>query len=60
MSVLDLKALNELPKVERIMALGEVNSQLEKLTAQQRVTWSLENLPGEFVLSSSFGIQAAV
>ena len=42
------------------MALAEVNAQLEKLSAQQRVTWALENLPGEFVLSSSFGIQAAV
>lgn len=60
MSVLDLTALNALPKVERVMALAEVNAQLEKLSAQQRVTWALENLPGEFVLSSSFGIQAAV
>ncbi len=60
MSVLDLNALNALPKVERVMALAEVNAQLEKLSAQQRVTWALENLPGEFVLSSSFGIQAAV
>jgi phosphoadenosine phosphosulfate reductase len=60
MFVLDLNALNALPKVERVMALAEVNAQLEKLSAQQRVTWALENLPGEFVLSSSFGIQAAV
>lgn len=60
MSVLDLKALNELPKVERVMALVEVNTQLEKLTAQQRMSWALANLPGEYVLSSSFGIQAAV
>ncbi|WP_279048620.1 phosphoadenosine phosphosulfate reductase [Cedecea davisae] len=60
MSGLDLKALNELPKVERVMALAEVNAQLEKLSAQERVSWALDNLPGEFVLSSSFGIQAAV
>lgn len=60
MSGLDLKALNELPKVERVMALAGVNAQLEKLRAQQRVSWALDNLPGEFVLSSSFGIQAAV
>ncbi|KGT93302.1 phosphoadenosine phosphosulfate reductase [Erwinia typographi] len=60
MSVLDLSALNALPKVERIMALAEVNNKLEKLSAQQRVLWALENLPGEAVLSSSFGIQAAV
>ncbi|MEM6052558.1 phosphoadenylyl-sulfate reductase [Erwinia sp. P7711] len=60
MSVLDLSALNELPKVERVMALAEVNTKLDKLSAQDRVLWALENLPGEAVLSSSFGIQAAV
>lgn len=38
----------------------ELNQKLEKMTAQQRVTWGLENLPGNFMLSSSFGIQAAV
>ena len=32
MSVLDLNALNELPKVERILALAETNAHLEKLT----------------------------
>lgn len=60
MSVLDLNALNALPKVERVMALAEINSQLEKRDAEGRVAWALENLPGEYVLSSSFGIQAAV
>lgn len=60
MAVLDLSALNELPKVERVMALAEINTKLEKLSAEERVIWSLENLPGEAVLSSSFGIQAAV
>lgn len=33
---------------------------LEPLTAEQRVEWVLEHLPGRHVLSSSFGIQAAV
>ena len=60
MSKLDLNALNELPKVERVMALAQTNDQLEKLRAEDRVAWALENLPGEYVLSSSFGIQAAV
>ena len=60
MAVLDLSALNALPKVERVMALAEINTRLEKLSAQDRVIWALENLPGEAVLSSSFGIQAAV
>lgn len=60
MSEFDLAALNELPKVERVMALAQVNNQLDKLSAQDRISWALENLPGEFVLSSSFGIQAAL
>ncbi len=34
MSVLDLNALNALPKVERILALAETNAQLEKLDAE--------------------------
>ncbi|WP_115719767.1 phosphoadenylyl-sulfate reductase [Gallaecimonas mangrovi] len=33
---------------------------LEAMDAQARVRWALDNLPGEFALSSSFGIQAAV
>ena len=60
MSKLDLNALNELPKVDRILALAETNAELEKLDAEGRVAWALDNLPGEYVLSSSFGIQAAV
>lgn len=60
MATFDREALNALPKAERIMELAETNNQLEKLTAEQRVTWALENLSGDFVLSSSFGIQAAM
>jgi phosphoadenosine phosphosulfate reductase len=50
MSVLDINALNELPKVERILQLSETNARLEKLDAEGRVAWALENLPGEYVL----------
>ncbi|EPE7163447.1 phosphoadenosine phosphosulfate reductase [Cronobacter sakazakii] len=60
MSVLDLHALNALEKEARAGALADTNAQLEALSAEARVSWALENLPGEFVLSSSFGIQAAV
>ncbi|MGS6438020.1 phosphoadenosine phosphosulfate reductase, partial [Enterobacter hormaechei] len=56
MSVLDLNGLNDLPKVERILALAETNAQLEKLDAEEGVGWALENLAGDYVLSSSFGI----
>ncbi|HBM1679030.1 TPA: phosphoadenosine phosphosulfate reductase, partial [Salmonella enterica subsp. enterica] len=48
MSKLDLNALNELPKVDRVLALAETNAQLETLTAEERVAWALENLPGEY------------
>ncbi|STV86944.1 phosphoadenylyl-sulfate reductase [Klebsiella michiganensis] len=37
MSVLDLNALNALPKVDRVLQLAETNSQLEKLSAEARV-----------------------
>nr|WP_038275408.1 phosphoadenylyl-sulfate reductase [Yersinia ruckeri] len=56
----NLNELNALPKAEQAAVLALVNDQLALLSAQSRVQWALENLPGEFVLSSSFGIQAAV
>lgn len=60
MSAFSLEALNALPKPEQVQALAETNAQLETLSAEGRVDWALEHLPGEYVLSSSFGIQAAV
>lgn len=41
-------------------ALEAVNRELERASAQERVKWAFENLEERFVLSSSFGIQAAV
>ena len=41
-------------------ALAELNVALARLTAEQRVAWALEHVRGEHVLSSSFGVQAAV
>ena len=41
-------------------ALAELNAGLAGLAAEQRVAWALEHIPGEHVLSSSFGAQAAV
>jgi len=37
-----------------------INRQLERLGALDRLAWSLEHLPGNHVMSSSFGLQAAV
>ncbi|WP_028023481.1 phosphoadenylyl-sulfate reductase [Enterovibrio calviensis] len=53
----DLLGLN---KAQQILELAPINAELESLSAQERVRWALENLQGEFALSSSFGIQAAV
>lgn len=58
--VLDLQGLQALTKEQQVAALADTNAQLEALSAQERVAWALEHLPGEFVLSSSFGIQAAL
>lgn len=49
-----------LGNVEQETAEFQYNAYLEKLTAQQRVVWALDYLPGTHFLSSSFGIQSAV
>jgi phosphoadenosine phosphosulfate reductase len=45
---------------EQRAALADVNRELAALPAVARVRWAFTHLEGEFVLSSSFGIQAAV
>ncbi len=55
-----LADLLALPKVGQILALAEINGELETMSATQRVEWAIENLQGEFALASSFGIQAAL
>ncbi|WP_281559476.1 phosphoadenylyl-sulfate reductase [Thalassomonas sp. RHCl1] len=40
--------------------LNQWNELLEQQSPMERVEWAMENLPGHFVLSSSFGIQSAV
>lgn len=60
MSLFQLALLKQLPVEEQKDALRQINQQLEQLSAIERVAWALDNLPKAFVLSSSFGIQAAV
>ncbi|SFC34804.1 phosphoadenylyl-sulfate reductase [Pragia fontium] len=60
MSNFDLTKLNALTAEEQKAELASVNRHLESLSANLRVIWGLENLPENQVLSSSFGIQAAV
>lgn len=59
-SPLKLAELLTLTKVEQSLRLAEINVELESLTAQQRIAWALENLEGNHVVSSSFGIQGAL
>ena len=40
--------------------LAEINAGLERLNAEERVEWALRQLPGRHLMSSSFGIQAAL
>ncbi|MCK9781104.1 MULTISPECIES: phosphoadenylyl-sulfate reductase [Enterobacterales] len=60
MSLFQLDLLKQLPVEEQTHALSQINQQLEQLSAIERVTWALGHLPKAYVLSSSFGIQAAV
>ncbi|WP_163133261.1 phosphoadenylyl-sulfate reductase [Agarivorans sp. Alg241-V36] len=60
MTNLDLEQLSALPVEARFAELSEVNKELEGMSAQQRAAWAIENLPQQVVLTSSFGIQAAV
>jgi phosphoadenosine phosphosulfate reductase len=58
--MLKLDDLLPLSPEERTAALAATNNELGGLSAQERVRWAFANLEEEFVLSSSFGIQAAV
>jgi phosphoadenosine phosphosulfate reductase len=56
-NITDHKRENTLFSVDKLV---QINAELETKTPQQRVSWALDNLPANFVLSSSFGAQAAV
>ena len=51
-------ALDEQESRRRV--LDHCNAEMAAKTAEERVEWALKNLPAQHVLSSSFGIQAAV
>ncbi len=52
-----LAELLALTKTEQILRLGQINAELEQLTALERVKWALENLEGTHVVSSSSGFK---
>lgn len=60
LTVPPLAELLALTPSEREQALAALNQALLALPAAARVAWAFEHLPGAHVLSSSFGIQAAV
>ena len=53
-----MKALNE--NSSRRAAELVCDKQLQSMSAAERVRWALETLPGEHILTSSFGAQSAV
>ncbi|MCL9783863.1 phosphoadenylyl-sulfate reductase [Vibrio sp. S4M6] len=59
-STLELDELLTMTKAERVIALAQINAELEQLSVMDRVTWAFKNLKGSHVVSSSFGVQAAV
>lgn len=57
---LNLTELLNQNKVMQTLQLGEINTELEKLNAHQRIQWAYQNLSANFAVSSSFGLQSAV
>lgn len=59
-SVIDTETDHKISTLQSASWIAQANEHLEQLSAQERVEWAMEKLPGNFVLSSSFGIQSAV
>jgi len=58
--MIELHELQPMSRDGQASALAAVNRELEAMSAEERVRWAFDNLQGEIMLSSSFGIQAAV
>lgn len=58
--MLKLADLLPLSRDEQAAALADANRELAALGAPDRVRWAFDRLEPEFILSSSFGIQAAL
>jgi phosphoadenosine phosphosulfate reductase len=57
-----MKAIEQLTPsaLEDASTLESLNRKLEGLNAEQRIEWALHYLPGNHIMTSSFGIQAAL
>lgn len=60
MSTLNIKNINLLNAKEKDKLLFEYNILISHYSAEDRISWSLNNLPGLHIMSSSFGIQSIV
>ncbi len=60
MMLISLDQLRALSRDEQGAALAEWNDKLGTMSAEDRVQWAFDHLEKEIVVSSSFGIQAAV
>ncbi|HXK00686.1 MAG TPA: phosphoadenylyl-sulfate reductase [Buchnera sp. (in: enterobacteria)] len=60
MSIINLLEINKLTKEEQYNFFVQTNIFLKNISAEKRISWAIENLCSEFILSSSFGIQSAV
>ncbi len=49
-----------LSEPETVLDLDRMNRRLEAMRAEQRIEWALRFLPGNHVMTSSFGIQGAL
>ncbi|TMP36476.1 phosphoadenylyl-sulfate reductase [Pseudoalteromonas rubra] len=56
----DFKQILTLDKASQQALLNDANGMLAQKSVEERVIWALDNLPENPILSSSFGIQAAV
>ncbi|WP_018691425.1 phosphoadenylyl-sulfate reductase [Algicola sagamiensis] len=56
----DYHAILSFDATEQQQALLQINELFSPLSAQERIVWSLAHLPANPIVSSSFGIQAAV
>lgn len=55
------KNINDLLyKKTKINCLNQINYELKQISAEERIDWAIDNLPKEFALSSSFGLQSMV
>jgi len=54
------KSQTQATEVNLLNGLSEISADLEKVSAEKRVTWALERFRPEIMLSTSFGVQSAV